>query len=128
MSVIIFNVSTIDNYKVGMTVYGRITGIKPYGAFVGFEDDVTGLIHISELSNGFVRDIASFVKIDEYYMLKVIDIDKEHKQLRLSFKALKQNTRKYPKRVRFEGMPNNEIGFGSINDAMPNWIKEKENA
>ena len=120
--------STIDNYKVGMTVYGKITGIKPYGAFVSFEDDVTGLIHISELSNGFVRDIARFVQIGDYCMLKVIDIDKEHKQLRLSFKALSQNTRKHPKRVKFEGMPNSDIGFGSINDALNGWIKEKENA
>ena len=120
--------SVIDDYKVGMTVYGKITGIKPYGAFVGFENDITGLIHISELSNGFVRDIGNFVQVGDYCMLKIIDIDREHKQLRLSFKALSQNTRKHVKRVRFEGMPTNEIGFGTLNDAMPNWIKEKENA
>ena len=69
--------STINDYKVGMTVYGRITGIKPYGAFVAFDNDVNGLIHISELSNGFVRDIANYVNVDDYVMLKVIDIDKD---------------------------------------------------
>lgn len=116
----------IDDYKVGMTVYGKISGIKPYGAFVQFDSDVTGLIHISELSNGFVRDIGHFVNVGDYCMLKVIDIDKEHKQLRLSFKALSQNTRKHVKRVKFEGMPSNEKGFGTINEAMPIWIKEKE--
>ena len=109
-----------------MTVYGKITGIKPYGAFVGFDNDVTGLIHISELSNGFVRDIGHFVNVDDYVMLKVIDIDKEHKQLRLSFKALSQNTRKHAKRVKFEGMPDGTKGFGSLRDQMPTWIKEKE--
>lgn len=119
--------ANIDDYKVGMTVYGRINGIKPYGAFVVFDSDVTGLIHISEISNGFVRDIGRFVNIGDYCMLKVIDIDKEHKQLRLSFKAISQNTRKHIKRVKFDGMPENEKGFGSINEAMPNWIKEKEN-
>ena len=118
--------SDINDYKVGMTVYGRISGIKPYGAFVEFENDVTGLIHISEISNGFVRDIGHFVNIGEYYMLKVIDIDKEHKQLRLSFKAIVANTRRHVKRVKFEGMPINEKGFGTINEAMPKWIKEKE--
>ncbi|MDO4500719.1 MAG: CvfD/Ygs/GSP13 family RNA-binding post-transcriptional regulator [Erysipelotrichaceae bacterium] len=118
----------IDEYKVGMTVYGMISGIKPYGAFVTFDDDVTGLIHISELSNGFVRNVSNYVKVGDYCMLKIIDIDKEHKQLRLSFKALEQNTRKYVKRVRFEGMPSNEIGFSSLKKEMTNWIKEKENA
>lgn len=120
--------SSIGDYKVGMTVYGRITGIKPYGAFVGFDGDITGLIHISEISNGFVRDIGHFINVDDYVMLKVIDIDKEHKQLRLSFKALSQNTRKHSKRVKFEGMPESNIGFNSIKEKMPIWIKEKENA
>ena len=115
--------SSIYDYKVGMTVYGKITGIKPYGAFVKFDDGVTGLIHISEISNGFVRNIDSFVKVNEYVMVKVIDIDREHKQLRLSFKALSQNTRRYTKRVKFLGMPESVKGFGTIRDHMPKWIK-----
>lgn len=118
--------SFIDEYKVGMTVYGKISGIKPYGAFVAFDDGVTGLIHISELSNGFVRNISHFVQVGDYFMLKVIDVDRNNKQLRLSFKALEQNTRKHLKRVKFEGMPNNDKGFGSIRDKMNDWIKEKE--
>ncbi len=118
----------INQYKVGMTVYGKITGIKPYGAFVSFDDGVSGLIHISELSNGFVRNVSHFVKVGDYCMLKVIDIDKQHKQLRLSFKALEQNTRKYVKRVHFEGMPKKEIGFNSLKDKMKDWLGEYKNA
>lgn len=118
--------STIDDYKVGMTVYGRISGIKPYGAFVSFDDGICGLIHISEVSNGFVRNISNFINIGDYCLLKVIDVDKEHRQLRLSFKALEQNTRKHQKRVRFEGMPESVKGFGSIRDKMDEWIKERE--
>lgn len=127
LSYLLYNVfvSSIDDYKVGITVYGKITGIKPYGAFVCFDDGVTGLIHISEVSNGFVKNIANYVKVGDYCMLKVIDIDTEHKQLRLSFKALEQNTRKYQKRVRFEGMPDNVKGFGSLRDKMEEWVKEK---
>ena len=115
--------SSIEDYKVGMTVYGKISGIKPYGAFVAFEDGISGLIHISEVSNGFVRNIANFVKIGDYCMLKVIDVDKEHKQLRLSFKALAENTRKHMRKVRFDGMPDNKLGFKTIEDMMPKWIK-----
>ena len=115
--------SRIDDYKVGMTVYGQISGIKPYGAFVRFDDDVTGLIHISELSKGFVRNVDHFVKLGEYVMVKVIDVDKKNKQLRLSFKDLSQNTRKYRKRVRFEGMPEHNLGFKTIQDRLPKWQK-----
>ncbi len=119
--------SCINDYRVGMTVYGKITGIKPYGAFVRFDDGVTGLIHISEISNGFVRNIDSFVQVDEYVMVRVIDIDREHKQLRLSFKALSQNTRRYTKRVKFMGMPESVRGFGTIRDMMPAWIENEKN-
>lgn len=115
--------STIDDYKVGMKVYGEVTGIKPYGAFVSFDGGVTGLIHISELSNGFVRDIGKFVEIGDHVMLKVIDIDREHKQLRLSFKALAENTRKHMRKAKYEGMPSNELGFKTIEKYLPKWIK-----
>ena len=115
--------SSIYDYKVGMTVYGKVTGIKPYGAFVRFDDDVTGLIHISEISNGFVRNIDNFVRVDEYVLVKVIDIDRQHRQLRLSFKALDQNNRRYTKRVKFPGMPETIKGFGTIRDLMPKWVK-----
>ena len=64
-----------------------------------------------------------FFKQDEYVMAKVIDIDKEHKQLRLSFKALSSNTRRYTKRVKFQGMPESIKGFGTIRDNMSKWIK-----
>ena len=119
-------VSTINDYKIGMIVYGEITGIKPYGAFVSFDGGVSGLIHISELSNGFVRDIENFVKVGDHVMLKVIDIDYEHKQLRLSFKALGLNSRKHGPRVKFLGMPKSDLGFSSIASMMPEWIKEKK--
>lgn len=118
--------SCLEEYKVGMTVYGKITGIKPYGAFVGFEDGVTGLIHISEISNHFVKDINSYVNIGDYCMLKIIDVDTEHKQLRLSYKALVENTRKHSRRVRFDGMPNDEKGFGTISEMMPIWLNKGE--
>lgn len=115
--------SDIKDYKVGMTVYGKITGIKPYGAFVKFDDGVTGLIHISEISNGFVKSIDKFMNIDDYVLCKIIDVDDEHKQLRLSFKALEDNTRRYTKRVKFLGMPDSIKGFGTIRDNMHKWLK-----
>ena len=121
--------SEINDYKPGMIVYGRVSGIKPYGAFVAFSDGVSGLIHISELSSGFVRNVGNFVNINDYIMVKVIDVDYKQRQLRLSFKALHQNGRKVRRKVHFSGLPKDEIGFRSLAMALPKWIKgEKENA
>ena len=109
-----------------MIVYGKITGIQPYGAFVSFDDEVKGLIHISEISERFVKDVRSFVSIDDHVLVKVIDVDTEHKQLRLSFKAVDQSMRKAKRRARFVGLPANKIGFASIKRQLPKWIKERD--
>ena len=64
-------------------------------------------------------------------MLKVVDIDYEHKQLRLSFKALAQNTRKHLRKVKYLGLPSGDIGFKTLKDKLPEWLeeyKENENA
>lgn len=118
--------SKIEDYQIGMIVYGCVTGIKPYGAFVCFDGDVTGLVHISELSNGFVKDVNQYVKLNDHVMLKVIDIDYEHSQLRLSFKALNQNRRKFLKKAKFMGLPESRLGFESIAKMLPQWQKEQE--
>lgn len=113
----------IEEYKPGMIVYGQVTGIKPYGAFVSFENGITGLIHISEISNGYVKNIDSIIKLHSYVMSKIIDVDSDNKQLRLSYKALTQNKRGSAY-LKFEGMPDSEKGFKSIVDHMVEWIDE----
>ena len=73
--------------KIGDIVYGKITNIIGYGAFVTV-DDYDGLIHISEFSDYFVRDISDYVKIGQEIKLKVIDVDEENKRVKLSYKQL----------------------------------------
>ena len=82
----------LKNYKPGMIVRGRICGIQPYGAFVSL-DDCSGLIHISEISDKYVKNIEDFVYVGEDLFLKVLDIDEEHDHLKLSLKALSYSPR-----------------------------------
>ena len=124
MSVIILMMINIDDYKVGMTVYGKITGIKPYGAFMKFPNDITGLIHISEISDSYVRNIDSFLNVDDYALVKVIDINKQDKQLRLSFKALPQNRhRRYIRKIKYLGLPPHIKGFSSLSNRLDKWLE-----
>ena len=65
---------------VGDIVDVTITGIQPYGAFALLPDGSSGLIHISEISDGFVRDVNQFVFYGEQVKVKVIDIDKSSRE------------------------------------------------
>ena len=52
-------------YRIGQIVEGTITGIQPYGAFVSLDEETSGLIHISEISEGFVKDVNHFVHVHD---------------------------------------------------------------
>ena len=58
----------------GDIVSGIVTGIKDYGAFVQVED-YCGLIHISEFSDGFVKNINEIVTVGEVVSVKILEID-----------------------------------------------------
>jgi len=47
----------MKKYNVGDVVEGKVTGVENYGIFLLINDEITGLIHISELSDSFVRDV-----------------------------------------------------------------------
>ena len=51
------------SYQIGQIVEGKVTGIQSYGAFVSLDPKTSGLIHISEISDGFVRDVGLFVHV-----------------------------------------------------------------
>ena len=109
-------------YCVGQIVEGVVTGIQAYGAFVQLDSETTGLIHISELSDGYVKDISLFVKIKDVVKVKVLDIDEKTHQLRLSYKALHGTPRKSrPKPSREK--QGDILGFSTLAAALPVWIQ-----
>lgn len=116
------------NYKNGQIVEGIITGIQPYGAFVAIDEDTTGLIHISEISDDFVRDIHHFVQPDEKIIAKIIDVSEGQHQLRLSLKALNYSSRKERNKEDSKRplLPGHAVGFSTLASVLPQWIKEKE--
>ena len=71
--------------QTGNIVSGVITGIKDYGAFVQVEE-YCGLIHISEFSDGFVKNISDIVAIGDVVSVEILEVDEEGKKLKLSYK------------------------------------------
>ena len=59
---------------VGSIVEGKVTGITSFGAFVELENGKTGLVHISEVADTYVRDINDFLKEQDRVKVKVINI------------------------------------------------------
>ena len=113
--------------KVGMVTEGVVTGIKPYGAFVLLEDGYSGLIHISELSNTFVKDVELFVSVGDMIAVKVVDINITNKQVKLSVKALtKSSVRSNRKYYPAPKLPKMTIGFKSLEKQLPHWIKAQQ--
>ena len=60
--------------QVGDILEGKVTGIKPFGAFVALPESKTGLVHISEVSYEFVQDLATVLEAGQTVKVKVISI------------------------------------------------------
>ena len=85
--------STIENrYKIGQLVEGTITKLAKFGAFARIKDDdeIEGLIHISELSEGRINHPKEAVKEGQVLTLRIIRIDSERRRLGLSLKRVDQ--------------------------------------
>ena len=85
--------------KRGDIIDVKITGIQPYGAFALLPDSSTGLIHISEISDKFVKSIASYVHINDIVKVKVIDFDHSSNHAKLSLKAVDNRFRRKDKKL-----------------------------
>src|SRR5690554_1592788 len=73
--------------EVGSIIEGKVTGITKFGAFVELPSGDTGLVHISEVANTYVKDISSFLKPDDTVKVKVIKVGDDGK-IGLSIKQL----------------------------------------
>ena len=79
----------IDKYHVGDIVEGEVTGVVEFGIFIKLEENLEGLVHISEIDWGLVENPGDFVTVGEKVKVKVIDI--KDGKVSLSMKALKEN-------------------------------------
>lgn len=109
----------MPNYKIGDVVQCVVTGLEKYGFFVNVDGEYSGLVHISEISDKFVRNINDFVSLSDKVYAKIIGIDDCSKQLKLSIKDINYKT---------DGSAIDD-GFRILRQCLPLWIteaKEKE--
>lgn len=75
---------SIDEFEEGATISGKVKTITSYGAFVDIDCETDGLLHISQLSKGFVSDVKEFVEIGQEVSVRIIKLDKVKAQIGLS--------------------------------------------
>lgn len=111
----------MSKIKKGRIIRGTVTGIESYGVFVSCDDYYSGLIHISEISHGFVKNINDFVKIGDLILVEVLDVDEELGHLKLSIKNIeyKKNIPIRRKRIR-----ETSLGFKTLEYKLPIWIED----
>lgn len=90
-------VETLDDLKPGMILEGIITNVANFGAFVDIGVHQDGLVHISALSNQFVKDPREVVKAGQIVKVKVLEIDKDRKRISLTMRLEERPTEQTPK-------------------------------
>jgi len=78
------NIKTFEDLKTGMILPGIVSNITAFGCFVDIGIKENGLVHISQLKDGFVSDPSEVVKLHQQVKVKIIEIDAERKRIALS--------------------------------------------
>ena len=113
----------MTKYKEGKVVKATVTGIEPYGIFVSLDEYYSGLVHISEISHGFVKDIHTFVKIGDTINVQILDVDEKTNHLRLSIKNINyKNIGLQKKKI----IQETTHGFETLRYQLPTWIEESK--
>ena len=79
------NIETL--YKVGDLVQGKVTKLASFGAFVGLQHEIDGLVHISQISEERVDKIKNVLKVGQDVSARVVKIDRNERRIGLSIKA-----------------------------------------
>ena len=108
----------MSNIKIGDIVEGQITGVTKYGIFVSLEDNYVGMVHISEVSTKFVSNLEQKYNVGDLVKVKVLSIDEDKLQVKLSIKKMKTVVKRKP------GIEEKGGGFEPLRENLNAWVDE----
>ena len=79
---------SIDDLKIDDQIMGKVRNITDFGAFIDIGVGVDGLVHISNMSNKFIKNPNEILKNSEIVKVRVIEIDKDRQRIGLSMKDI----------------------------------------
>ena len=122
-----------EKIEVGSVLTGKVTGIQPYGAFVAIDENTQGLVHISEITHGFVKDINDHLKVGDEIQVKVLSVDEEAGKIGLSIRATQEapeqpvKVKKARKRAAaIINQDDDSQGFNTLKDKLQEWITQSK--
>ncbi|WP_067841584.1 S1 domain-containing post-transcriptional regulator GSP13 [Amphibacillus sediminis] len=117
-----------EKFTEGQILTGKVTGVQPYGAFVALDDQVQGLVHISEVTHGFVKEINDFLAVGDEVKVKILSIDEEANKYSLSIRATEEPPKSTtePKKPKQPKAAQSEQGFNTLKDKLNEWLKQSE--
>lgn len=110
----------MTNFSRGNIIKVMVTGITEYGIFVKADERFNGLIHISEVSDRYVKDPNRFAKENEIIYAEILDVNKKDAHLKLSIKNLDYRGNGTKKKKIVE----TKHGFKTLEYKLPLWIEE----
>ena len=116
-------------FELEEIVAGTVTGIQPYGAFIALDKDTQGLVHISEITYGFVKDINDHLTVGDEVKVKVLEIDEAAKKISLSIRALQEapvkgKNGRSRQSLQAHVQERDAEGFNSLKDKLQDWIDQ----
>jgi S1 RNA binding domain protein len=121
--------SVPETVEVGQIVQGTVTGITHFGAFVALPNGKTGLVHISEVADAYVRDIKDYLKENDVVRVKVLSMDDRGK-IALSIRQADPRPREAgpagARGPRGGGAPRGRRPPGTFEDKLKQFLKDSE--
>ncbi len=94
-----------DQIKPGLRVFGSVTRLEKFGAFVDIGAERDGLVHVSEMSDGYVRDPSEIAKVGDEVEVAVLEVDRGKKQVRLTMNISLEELREDVEEEETEELP-----------------------
>jgi len=114
-------------YNIGEIIEGKVSGIAKFGVFIDLPDGTRGLVHISEISNNYVKEISDHIKLEEKRKVMILEYD--GKKISLSIRKAENKLNKSVKLTSDEsshiqgGIKNKNERFESM---MGRFLKDSE--
>jgi general stress protein 13 len=118
--------------EVDQIIEGKVTGIQPYGAFVALNDEVQGLVHISEVTHGYVKDINEHLTVGDDVNVKVLNIDEKNNKVSLSIRATEEAPKQQKQAPRkqttviHQQQGDGSAGFNSLKEKLEEWLEQSK--
>ncbi|WP_174614119.1 S1 domain-containing post-transcriptional regulator GSP13 [Virgibacillus ihumii] len=116
----------LEKFEIDQILEGKVTGIQPYGAFVALDEETQGLVHISEVTHGYVKDINDHLAVGDNVNVKILNIDEENNKVSLSIRATEEPPKKSPKPGNNKAQEDSNAGFNTLKDKLEEWIEQSK--